>query len=30
VMSTKADALALREEAVRMGLPRDTYVQNYH
>jgi hypothetical protein len=28
VMS-KADALALRQQAVRMGLPRDTYVQNF-
>lgn len=28
VMS-KADAFALREKAVRMGLPRDTYTQNY-
>lgn len=28
VMS-KADALAMRNEAVRMGLPRDTYAQNY-
>jgi eukaryotic-like serine/threonine-protein kinase len=28
VMS-KADALALRDKAVQMGLPRDTYAQNY-
>jgi hypothetical protein len=28
VMS-RADALAFRERAVRMGLPRDTYAQNY-
>jgi hypothetical protein len=28
VMS-KADAMALREKAVRAGLPRDTYAQNY-
>jgi hypothetical protein len=25
----KGDALALRNQAVRMGLPRDTYAQNY-
>lgn len=29
VMS-RSDAQTLRERAVRMGLPRDTYAQNYH
>jgi eukaryotic-like serine/threonine-protein kinase len=29
VMS-RADAFALRNRAVQMGLPRDTYAQNYH
>ena len=29
VMS-KQEALALRKRAIRMGLPRDTYTQNYH
>lgn len=27
---TKDQAFALRKEAVRLGLPRDTYAQNYH
>lgn len=27
---TKEQAFALRKEAVRLGLPRDTYAQNYH